>query len=143
MAESDNTRIEEDGNQGPPTPVCLRCLRPVDPVFHYCPHCGEATGRFTTYLPFEQIPWETRIWGQMWRQLWSRNVSIPGRLLRLFMIVWAAPVLLIGLLFRPRGQAEEPDVDESEQPHGPARDEDEFAGSEDMSTNREGDSNEP
>jgi hypothetical protein len=37
----------------------------------------------------------------MWRQLWSREVSLPGRLLRLFMIVWLAPVLPIGLLFKP------------------------------------------
>ncbi|MBP7053112.1 MAG: hypothetical protein KBE65_19065 [Phycisphaerae bacterium] len=115
MAESDDARMEEDGNQEPPTPLCLRCLRPVASVHHYCPHCGEATGRFTTYLPFERIPWETRIWGQMWRQLWSREVSIPGRLLRLFMIVWAAPILLIGLLFRRQREPDRKEPDKTAQ----------------------------
>ncbi len=114
MAE-DDAGIEEVENQEPPTPVCLRCLRPVEPIFHYCPHCGEATGRFTTYLPFESIPWETQIWGRMWRQLGSRNVSLPSRLLRLFMIVWAAPFLLIGLLFRPRQKAEHDACDKDTQ----------------------------
>jgi hypothetical protein len=74
----------------------------VDPVSHYCPHCGNATGQLTPYLPFESIPWETGIWGQMWRQFRSRRVSAPGRLLRLFMIVWGAPVLLVGLFFGRR-----------------------------------------
>ncbi|MEN6423945.1 MAG: hypothetical protein ABFE13_01175 [Phycisphaerales bacterium] len=115
MAENDDVEIEEGENQEPPEPVCLRCLRPVEPVFHYCPHCGEATGRFTTYLPFESIPWETRIWGRMWRQLWSRNVSLPGRLLRLLMILWAAPVLLVGLFFRHRQKAEDDAPDKASQ----------------------------
>ncbi len=81
--------------------MCLRCLRPVDPRAHYCPHCGEATGQLTPLLPFEGIPWQTQIWGRMYRQIWSGHVSIPGRLFRLLMIVWCAPVLLLGLLFRP------------------------------------------
>jgi len=54
---------------------------------------------------------QTQIWGRMWRQLWSRNVSLPGRLLRLFMIVWAAPILLIGLLFRRRPKTPHDDPD--------------------------------
>lgn len=90
------------------TPVCLRCLRPVDPLAYYCPHCGEATGQLTPILPFVNIPWWTRIWGRMWRQMWSREVSLPGRLLRLFLILWYVPILLIGLLFRPwRNKTEE------------------------------------
>jgi len=111
----DENEAEQVESQEPPTPVCLHCLRPVDPLSHFCPHCGEATGRFTTYLPFESIPWQTRIWGRTWRQLWSRNVSFPGRLLRLFMIVWAAPALLIGLLFRRRRNAKLRDPDRETQ----------------------------
>lgn len=80
MAEDD--KIEETEPREPATPVCLCCLQPVDPVAHYCSNCGEAMGTFTTYLPFESIPWRTHIWGRMWRQIWSRNISIPGRLLR-------------------------------------------------------------
>lgn len=112
----DDARTEEAEDQGPETPVCLRCLQPVEPTAHYCPNCGEATGQLTSYLPLESVPWQTRIWGQMWRQLWSRNVSIPGRLFRLFVIVWGAPILLIGLLFHPRQQVDEPDPKDAEEP---------------------------
>lgn len=115
MAE-DDTRADEVESQEPQSPVCLRCLRPVDPVAHYCPNCGEATGRFTTYLPFESIPWSTHIWGRMWRQLWSRHVSVPGRLFRFFMVVWGAPVLLIGLLFRRRNGGHGSPLEKPEQP---------------------------
>ena len=87
---------ESDGEKE--VPVCLRCLEPVDPIHHYCPHCGEATGQFTHYIPFVNIPWQTRIWGQMWRQMWSGEVSVAGRLFRLFMIVWNVPVMLVGLI---------------------------------------------
>ncbi len=99
MANDDVENIETE-DQGPPTPLCLRCLKPVDPRAYYCPHCGNGIGQLTPYMPLESVPWETSIWGQMWRQLRSPRVSIPGRLLRLFMIVWGAPVLLAGLLFR-------------------------------------------
>ncbi len=82
----------------PETPVCLRCLRPVDPRAYYCPHCGEATGQLTPYLPFVNIAWEVGIWGRMWRQVWSRNISLPGRIFRLLMILWNVPILLVGLI---------------------------------------------
>ena len=98
----DQVEQEETGKTVDGTPVCVRCFQPVDPLAHYCSHCGEATGQFTQYLPFESIPWQTRIWGQVWRQIWSRDVSLAGRSFRLFMVVWNVPVMLIGLLFRPR-----------------------------------------
>lgn len=98
----DNVEMEGTEDEGPPTPLCLMCLKPVDPLAHYCPHCGNTTGQLTPYLPFESIPWETGIWGQMWRQVESPRVSVPGRLLRLFMIVWGAPALLVGVFFRRR-----------------------------------------
>jgi hypothetical protein len=98
----DNVETKESEDEGPATPLCLRCLKPVDPVSHFCANCGYATGQLTTYLPFESIPWYTGIWGQMWRQLGSRRVSGLGWFLRLLMIVLNAPVLLIGLFFRRR-----------------------------------------
>ncbi len=123
MAGNMNTPHGQESN-GPEkeVPLCLRCLRPVDPLAHYCPHCGEATGQLTPYIPYVSIPWETRIWGQMWRQLWSRDVSIAGRLLRLFVIVWGAPVLLIGLIYQRRHKSSRPvrpeatEVDRRDQP---------------------------
>ncbi len=95
------------------TPLCLRCLRPVDPRAYYCPYCGEATGQLTPYLPFVNIPWQAGIWGRMWRQVWSRDISIPGRVFRLFMILWNVPILLIGLIPRlwHRPQQEHPPAD--------------------------------
>ena len=85
--------------KGEGTPVCIKCFRPVYPLDNYCPNCGGATGNFTHYLPFICIRWEASVWGQAWRQMWYRDISIPGRLFRFFMIVWNAPFLLIGLLF--------------------------------------------
>jgi hypothetical protein len=97
--ESQNTDVEDIlEEQGDGTPVCLKCFSPVEPLAHYCANCGEASGTFTTYLPYECIPWETRIWGQMWRQVWSRDVSILGRLFRFLFLVWFCPFILIGLI---------------------------------------------
>lgn len=95
MEDRENQDFQEE------TPVCLCCLQPVNPLAHYCPNCGEATGQLTPIIPFVNIPWQVRIWGRMWRQVWSREVSIPGRLIRLVMVVLHVPVLLIGLLFKP------------------------------------------
>ena len=103
----DQIEHEEPDKSGDGTPVCLRCFQPVNPLAHYCPHCGEATGRFTHYIPFVNIPWQTRIWGQVWRQIWSRDVSLGGRAFRLFMVVWNVPVMLIGLLFKFRQEPEQ------------------------------------
>jgi hypothetical protein len=97
----DQIEYEKPDKSGDGTPVCLRCFKPVDPLAYYCPHCGEATGQFTQYLPFESIPWMTRIWGQVWRQIWSRDISLPGRIFRLVMVVWNVPIMLIGLFFKP------------------------------------------
>jgi len=105
--ESGQIEYEEPDNSGEGTAVCIRCFQPVDPLAHYCSHCGEATGRFTHYIPFVNIPWMTRIWGQVWRQIWSRDVSLPGRTFRLFMVVWKAPVMLIGLLFKSPQEPEQ------------------------------------
>lgn len=107
--EMESGQIEHEGpdNSGDGTPVCIRCFQPVDPLAHYCPHCGEATGQFTHYIPFVNIPWQARIWGQVWRQIWSRDVSLPGRAFRLFMVVWNVPVMLIGLLFKFRQEPEQ------------------------------------
>jgi hypothetical protein len=101
MMNAANSNTQEQQDQQGETPLCLRCMRPVDPSAYYCPHCGEATGQLTPYIPFVNIAWQTRIWGQMWRQAWSREASIPSRLLRLFLVVCYAPVLLVGLVFRP------------------------------------------
>ena len=95
---------EAEGREG--TPVCIKCFQPVDPIAHYCSNCGGATGNFTHYLPFVNIRWQASVWGQAWRQVWSRDVSIPGRLFRFIMIVWNVPIMLIGLLFKSTREIE-------------------------------------
>lgn len=98
-------RSRRDDGEG--VPVCVGCFRPVDPLAHYCPHCGAATGQFTHYLPFINIRWQASVWGQAWRQVRSRDVSLLGRVFRLIMIVWNVPIMLIGLFFRPGREGEE------------------------------------
>lgn len=88
--------VEEEGDG---TPICISCMKPIDPLYYYYPHCGEACGQLTQYLPFLNLRWIASVWGRMWRQIWSRDVSIPGRLFRFIMIIWNVPIMLIGLLF--------------------------------------------
>jgi len=105
---------EEEGVE---TPVCIRCFKPVDPLQHYCPHCGEATGQFTPYIPFVNIPWQASIWGHIWRQVWSRDVSVLGRIFRLFMIIWNVPIMLIGLFFRVNQKSEKEQCQQGTEPN--------------------------
>lgn len=105
--ESENVEekdIAEEQGQG--TPVCIRCMKPIEPFEYYCPHCGEASGQLTHYLPFVNIPWQASVWGRIWRQVWSRDVSISGRIFRFIMILWNVPIMLIGLFFREKKEKE-------------------------------------
>ncbi len=108
--ESENFKESDLGEeQADATPVCLRCMEPVDPLEYYCPNCGKASGQLTQYLPFVNIRWSVDVWGRMWRQIWSRDISIPGRILRFLMIVWNFPFMLIGLLFMKSEKKESQD----------------------------------
>jgi hypothetical protein len=100
----DERDVPEEGDG---TPVCIKCFRPVNPLDNYCSNCGGATGNFTHYLPFINIRWQVSVWGQAWRQIWYKDISIPGRVFRFFMIVWNVPFLLIGLLFPSSHESEE------------------------------------
>ena len=112
--ESENIEERDIAGQEQATPVCIRCLKPVDPLHYYCPHCGEASGQLTQYLPFVNIRWQASVWGRVWRQIWSRDVSIPGRLFRFIMIVWNVPIMLIGLLFRENRKTEKQQYPQTE-----------------------------
>lgn len=96
--------IVEDGDEG--TPVCMKCFQPANPLDNYCRNCGGATGNFTHYLPFVNIRWQASVWGQAWRQIGSPDVSFPGRVFRLIMVIWNVPIMLIGLLFRPKHEVD-------------------------------------
>lgn len=99
-----NLRIMEESSiiedKGEGTPVCIRCMEPVDPLGYYCPNCGEPSGQLTQYIPFVNLRWLANTWGRMWRQIWSKDISIPGRIFRIIMITWNVPLILIGLLFK-------------------------------------------
>lgn len=88
----------ESGDEEQETPVCVRCFRPVNPVTEFCPHCGEACGQYTTYLPFESIRWQAQTFGRAWRQIWSPGTSLLGRWFRLLMIILSAPIMMVGTL---------------------------------------------
>lgn len=96
--KSDIEKSRENIEHKEETPLCLNCLQPVDPLHHYCPHCGRSVGQLTPIMPYESIRWQVDIWGKMWRQLGSREISIVGKLFRLFMIVWNVPIMLVGLI---------------------------------------------
>ncbi len=96
--DTDEKQPEPDPVRSGETPLCLHCLKPVDPLDHTCTACGGAIGQFTPNLPFENIHWQAQIWGKMWRQLWSPNLGVIAKLFRLVIIVWFVPLLLIGLV---------------------------------------------
>ena len=104
--DAEDKKDEGLGEEEQETPVCIKCFRPVSPVVHVCPHCGEAIGQFTPCLPFEGIRWEAQIWGRAWRQAWSSKTSLAGRWFRLLMIVLNAPILLLGVFWKdgPKGK---------------------------------------
>lgn len=80
-------------------PLCLRCAQPVDPLSHYCPNCGEATGQFTPCIPFVNLRMQVSFWVQAWHQIWSKQVPLTGRILRLLMIILLFPIMLLAVPF--------------------------------------------
>lgn len=95
--EKDENRREEPS--GEETPLCTRCLTPVSPLQHYCHKCGKVVGQYTPYLPYEGIPFDVSIFGEMWKSLRKPKVSWLTKTLYLLFIAWNAPIMLIGLPF--------------------------------------------
>ena len=78
-------------------PLCPQCLKPVNPLSYYCPHCGsnEAINPLTPYIPFVRIPYMYSIFGKMWRKLWDEKTSLLSILLYIPLMVIFAPIILI------------------------------------------------
>ncbi len=91
--QSHEASIADDTGEG--IPVCITCFEPVDPLVHYCANCGEATANWTPYLPFINIRWQVSFWGRAWEQAWSRDISVPGRLLRMIMLRWLVVAFMV------------------------------------------------
>ena len=97
----------ENGRQGPDdavddgegVPVCTGCFQPVDPYSYYCPNCGEASNGLTQYIPFVNIRWKIRLYCKMGQQIWSKEISLAGRMLRLIVCIVFMPLLLVLLPF--------------------------------------------
>ncbi len=82
------------------TPVCLRCLTPYEPLQHYCEKCGTAVGQFTPYIPFVSIPFSVSLFERLWQRIWdSDSVHISKKVFYWALIVWWAPIMLLGIPF--------------------------------------------
>jgi len=95
--QSEFTQEDKSGEQEKEIPLCLRCAQPVDPLSHYCPNCGEATGQFTPGIPFVNLRMQVTFWMQAWNQVFSRRISIAGRCFRLFMIILNFPIITLAM----------------------------------------------
>jgi hypothetical protein len=91
---ADNANIA-DGSEVD-EPLCATCLRPVSPLDHYCPHCGQSVGQLTAYLPCECIWFEAGLWARLWNRLWyKKGDGIARKCLFFVMVAVFAPILLI------------------------------------------------
>ena len=100
MPNDEPPELNADGDEEA-TPLCPRCLAPVDPLKHYC-KCGEAAGQFTPYIPFVNIRFNYGIFGASWRRLWARDTRLHARLGYFALLALFAPVMFIGVPFALR-----------------------------------------
>jgi len=95
--DSGGRKQNETNEQIREIPLCLKCAHPIDPLGHYCPYCGEATGQLTPYIPFVNLRMKVNFYFQMWHQVWSGRVSFLGLCIRLLMIAAFLPIPLLML----------------------------------------------
>lgn len=85
---------DEDEDEG--TPVCIKCLRPVDsPSQHYCPTCGNVTGAYTPYIPFLNIPFNCSIYATLWSRIKSDQTKGHVKLLNVLFVLLTSPLMII------------------------------------------------
>ena len=85
-----------------PRPLCLSCVRPVDPLEHDCPRCGETVGAYTPYIPFVNIRFQYNFLGRVWRHMRGDAGDLPPvrrALLFVFLLVADPLMVLVGLPF--------------------------------------------
>lgn len=77
-------------------PLCSNCSKPIEnSKSHYCENCGEITGEFSRYLPWESIRFNYSICGTMWRKTRDKHVADPIRTLNFILLLLIAPTLLV------------------------------------------------
>lgn len=91
----------EEESDAPETPVCTKCLAPVvDPSQHYCPECGNATGKYTPYVPFVNIRFNYSLFATLWHRLRDPETPLTGEIVAVLGILLIAPLMLfVGLPF--------------------------------------------
>jgi integral membrane sensor domain MASE1 len=98
---NDFDRVDSESEKVAPdaTPLCVNCLKPVDPKQYYCTHCGsnEAINPLATYMPLVRIRHNYDIFITMWRKLWRRRTGSATIILFSFLIACVAPIMLMGL----------------------------------------------
>lgn len=76
-------------------PLCTRCLRPVHAGRYYCPHCGQATGEYTTYLPFVDIPFQVDFMAAWWKRATGPGLAWWRRIPMLLLLFLEVPIVVV------------------------------------------------
>jgi len=102
MTEDQNTTPQGDNSNVPvEAPVCLHCFTPFDPFRqHFCLNCHATVGQLTPYIPYLNIPFRVSIFAIMWQRVWfDKGTRLLTKLFFLFLILYMAPVMFLGLPF--------------------------------------------
>jgi hypothetical protein len=76
-------------------PCCTGCGRPYRPGQNYCEHCGTGVGQWTPYIPYVNIPFNYRPFGDLWAGLSGREHVGWGRRIFYFLLyLLYAPIIL-------------------------------------------------
>ena len=90
-----------DSNSKEDVPVCLRCLRPCNPITYYCPYCdsNDTVNPLTAYLPLVQIRYNYGFFGKIWRKIWYDETTddIHKILYLIFLAIFVPFIFLIGV----------------------------------------------
>ena len=81
-------------------PVCVSCFTPINPGANSCSSCGSTVGQFTEYVPFVNIPWQADGYDRLRRESWTSRSGVFGQIVQIFVTLFLAPILLIGLPFK-------------------------------------------
>ena len=80
--------------------LCTRCANPVEPLDHYCPICGECSGCYTSYIPWVNIEFEYKVWGELWKRFWyDPAVEFRTKIGYAVLLAFSAPLMFVGLPF--------------------------------------------
>lgn len=81
-------------------PVCVSCFTPIGPGTNSCATCGSTVGQHTEYVPFVNIAWQADGYDRLRRESWASRSGVFGQIAQIFITLFLAPLLLIGLPFK-------------------------------------------